>query len=124
MKDMVNTVNIITYCNDAFIFSYYAVDGSNDLIEGVVPLIDPERIFWPEDAMHRDNDLSFDTVCEYLCAGRIVIGNVNEGGHFVLITGYSDDGDTFQVNDPGYHRDTYSYKDDIVGYRIFDMIRK
>jgi hypothetical protein len=97
----------------------------NNLIETQVPLIDPSRIFWPDDGMHKTNDLSFDEVSAYLEKGRIVIGNVNEGGHFVLLTGYSnDDKDTFAVNDPGYNRTTYSYKSDIVGYRIFDMIRK
>lgn len=97
---------------------------SNNLIETQVPLIDPERIFWLDDAFHKTNDLSYEEVCAYLDKGRVVIGNVNNGGHFVLITGYSEtDGDTFTVNDPGYSRDTYSYKNDIVGYRIFDMIR-
>lgn len=37
-------------------------DGSNDLIESQVPLIDPSRISWPSDAMHRENDLSYQTV--------------------------------------------------------------
>jgi hypothetical protein len=99
-------------------------DDSNDLIESQVPLIDPSRISWPEDAMHRENDLSFETVCSYLDKGRVVIANVNNGGHFVLLTGYSvEDGDTFAVNDPGYDRSTYSYSTDVVGYRIFDMVR-
>lgn len=99
-------------------------DGSNDLIEAAVPNIDPSRIVWPEDGMHRDKDLSYATIVEYLNNGRIVIGNVNEGTHFVLITGYSEeDGDTFAVNDPGYHKDTYSYATDVVGFRIFDMVR-
>jgi hypothetical protein len=99
-------------------------DDSNDLIETQVPLIDPSRIAWPEDAMHKTNDLPYDTVRSYLDKGRIVIANVNNGGHFVLLTGYSEtDGDTFAVNDPGYDRNTYSYKTDVVGYRIFDMIR-
>ena len=54
----------------------------------------------------------------------MVIANVNNGGHFVLLTGYSvADNDTFAVNDPGYNRDTYSYSSDVVGYRIFDMTR-
>ncbi len=100
-------------------------DGSNDLLEAVVPNIDPSRIAWPEDGMHRTKDLSYETIKEYLINGRIVIGNVNNGGHFVLIIGYSDeDKDTFQVNDPGFHRDTYSYTSDIVGFRIFDMVRE
>lgn len=94
----------------------------NNLIETQVPLINPDRISWPEDAFHKTNDLPFDTVCSYINAGRIVIANVNNGGHFVLLTGYdSEDKDTFHVNDPGYHRDNYSYKTDVVGYRIFDM---
>lgn len=59
----------------------------------------------------------------YLDAGRVVIANVHNGGHFVLLTGYSEDGDTFAVNDPGYSVSTYSYSIDVVGYRIFDMSR-
>lgn len=97
---------------------------NNDLIESVVPNIDPTRISWPVDAMHRTNDLSYETVKQYIQAGRIVVGNVMNGGHFVLLTGYSDDGDTFAVNDPGFDTYYYSYSKDIVGYRIYDMIRK
>ncbi len=96
----------------------------NNLIETQVPLIDPERIVWPDDGMIKGNILTFTEVVSFIEKGRIVIGNVNEGGHFVLLTGYSsEDGDTFTVNDPGYNRDTYSYKNDLVGYRIFDMTR-
>jgi hypothetical protein len=112
------TLNVWLKNNDGY-------DDSNDLIETQVPLIDPSRIAWPEDAMHKTNDLSYETVRSYLDKGRIVIANVNNGGHFVLLTGYSEtDGDTFAVNDPGHDRDTYSYKNDVVGYRIFDMIRQ
>ncbi|CAD8190908.1 unnamed protein product [Paramecium pentaurelia] len=39
-------------------------------------------------------------------AGLHVILNVNNCGHYVLMTSYS--GDTFNVNDPGYPRSTYS----------------
>ena len=93
-------------------------------MEGVVPLINPSRIVWPEDGMHRTKDLSYEEIINYLNKGRIVIGNVNNGGHFVLITGYSlEDYDSFVVNDPGYNRNIYSYKSDIVGFRLFDMIR-
>lgn len=98
-------------------------DGSNDLEEGVVPDIDPTHISWPSDAMHKTNDLSYKTVSTYLTNGRIVIANVNAGHHFVLLTGFSSDGDTFVVNDPGFDVDSYSYKSDVVGYRIFDMVR-
>jgi hypothetical protein len=96
---------------------------NNNLIESQVPLIDPSRIVWPEDAFHTTNDLSYHTVASYLDKGRIVIANVNDGGHFVLLTGYSEDEDTLMVNDPGYTRDSYSYSKDVVGYRIFDMTR-
>ena len=53
-----------------------------------MPNIDPTRITWPDDGMHKENDLPYSTIIEYLEKGRIVIGNVNDGGHFVLITGY------------------------------------
>lgn len=72
-------------------------DGSNNLIETAVPNIDPQRIVWPEDAMHRENDLAYETVVSYIDQGRIVIANVDNGGHFVLLIGYSSDADTFAV---------------------------
>ncbi len=42
---------------------------------------------WPSDAMHRTNDLPYDTVAQYLQEGRIVIANVMKGRHFVLVVG-------------------------------------
>ena len=98
-------------------------DDSNDFIESVAHEIDTSRVFWPSDAMHSTNDLSFATIVGYLEKGRIVIANVNSGHHFVLVVGYSADGDTLIVNDPGYDRDAYSYGKDIVGWRLFDMVR-
>lgn len=99
-------------------------DGSNDFIEPVLVNANPSRIAWPADAMHKTNDLIYETVCNYIKQGRIVIANVHDGGHFVLLTGFSEtDGDTFSVNDPGFNTLTYSYKNDVVGYRIFDMKR-
>ena len=99
-------------------------DDSDDFIDPVAQQIDPARVVWPDDAMHKTNDLPYEQVVSYIKAGRVVIGNVHNGGHFVLLTGYSDDGDTFAVNDSGFNTFTYSYKDDIVGYRIFDMVRE
>ena len=99
-------------------------DGSNDFIESSAHKVDPDRVVWPEDAFHRTNDLSYETITSYLDQGRVVIGNVHNGRHFVLLTGYSDDKDTFAVNDPGFNTLTYSYSQDIVGYRIFDMKRE
>jgi hypothetical protein len=65
-------------------------DDSNDLSESAIQEIDPTRIFWNDDtSMHRTNDLSFETIISYIQKGRIVIANVNDGHHFVLITGYS-----------------------------------
>ena len=43
------------------------------------------------------------------------------GRHFVLVVGIMND-DVLYVNDPGFNRTTYSYKNDVVGWRIFDMI--
>jgi hypothetical protein len=99
-------------------------DDSNDLSESAIQQIDPSRIFWNDDtSMHRTNDLSFEAIISYLQKGRIVIANVNDGHHFVLVTGYSTSGEnTYFVNDPGYDRNTYTYSE-VVGYRIFDMIR-
>ena len=44
-----------------------------------------------------------------ICANKVVILNVNNGGHWVLATGFN--GDTFNVNDPGYTRSTYGLND-------------
>ena len=97
-------------------------DDSNDFIESSAEQIN--GVVWPADAMHKTNDLSFDTVRSYIQKGRIMIANVNQGHHFVLAVGWGDDADTIMVNDPGYDRDSYSYSKDIVGWRIFDMVRQ
>ncbi len=41
-----------------------------------------------------------------ICANKIVVLNVNGGGHWVLATGY--DGSTYFVNDSGYSRSSYT----------------
>jgi hypothetical protein len=51
----------------------------------------------------------------------IVIANVDNGGHFVLVTGFDSGNVNFYVNDPGFDRQSYTY-DQIVGYRIFDIL--
>lgn len=43
------------------------------------------------------------------------------GEHFVLLVGYSSDGDTLAVQDPMYDVDVYSYQFDIMGYRLYDI---
>jgi len=103
--------------------------GLDNIIESIVPRIEPARLSWPEDGMHRANDVSFENLVAFLEKGRIVIGNVNRvmtkglrgGEHFVLIVGYSSDGDTLAVNDPTYEAETYSYQFDLMGYRIYDV---
>ena len=93
----------------------------NSLIENQVCLIDPTRVVYPDDGMHKTNDLSFDDALNYIENGRIVILNVDNGGHFVLATG-STGPNLFSVNDPGFELDSYSYSE-VVGYRIYDMKR-
>eukprot|EP00466_Bigelowiella_natans_P013340 jgi/Bigna1/54449/estExt_Genewise1Plus.C_340049 len=98
-------------------------DGQNDMYEDVIPKVDSSRIKWASDAMHKTNDLPFEKIQEYVSKPRVVIANVLKGRHFVLVTGWGDDGDTLYVNDPGFEVETYSYSQDVVGWRIFDMIR-
>jgi len=77
---------------------------------------------WPTDGMHRSNDLSLATIQGYLNRARVVIANVNAGRHFVLVTGWDkNNNDTLYVNDPGAGRPSFSYKKDVVGWRIFDF---
>ena len=94
----------------------------SDLEEDVIPNIDPTQITWPSDGMHTTNDLPLDTIRAYLLTERVVIANVMHGQHFVLVTGFSySDPDTLYVNDPGFETTTYSYSNDVVGWRIFHM---
>ena len=99
------------------------VDGSSSLSEAVIPEIAPSRVSWPADGMHRTNDIPWATVVAYLNrpVPRIMIANVMHGQHFVLVTGYRADGDSLVINDPGFNKNTYSYSNDVVGWRIFDM---
>jgi hypothetical protein len=46
-----------------------------------------------------------DKIRSHIDSGYIVIVNVHNGGHWVLATGY--DGDTIQVNDPGFAVSSY-----------------
>lgn len=45
-------------------------------------------------------------ICSGLSQGHGIIANVNNGGHWVLLTGCAGNG-VFYVNDPGYSRTTY-----------------
>ena len=45
-------------------------------------------------------------ICNGLAKNHGIVANVNNGGHWVLLTGCRGGG-VFTVNDPGYNRDTY-----------------
>ncbi len=46
------------------------------------------------------------TIRAAICAGKVVVLNVRQGGHWVLATGYS--GSNYQVNDSGYSQTSYT----------------
>jgi len=90
--------------------------------EGAVPQVNPTHISWPSDGMHTSNDIPLPQIQAMLQAGRPVIAWVMDKQHFVLVTGWDAAApDTLIVNDPGFDRTTYSYTNDVVGWRLFDM---
>jgi len=52
--------------------------------------------------------VSYATLCSQVRAGYGVVLNVNNGGHWVLLTG-CDGGSNLYVNDPGYSKASYPY---------------
>ena len=97
----------------------------NNLVESKVPAIDPSHVRWPPNGAHRAADLSPPEVEAMLAAGRPVIANVDDGGHFVLVTALwwrdgSADPPRLVVNDPGFWRSSYAFAD-AVGWRLFEM---
>lgn len=53
---------------------------------------------------------------------HVVIANVMKGRHFVLVQGWNPaDFDQLYVNDPGFNHTSYSYNQDVVGWRVFTM---
>jgi beta-glucosidase len=101
------------------------VPGTDDLDEAVVARLDPSRIAWTNASMHTTNDIPWEGLVRLLNAGAAVIANVDDGHHFVLVVGYDAavGGDALYVNDPGFARASYSYKDDVVGWRLYAMAR-
>lgn len=99
------------------------VPGSSSLNEITMVNINPGHIVWNASSDHRSNDISFGEIVNKLNEPQppVLIANVMQGQHFVLIVGYRADGDTLVVNDPGFDRNTYSHSQDVVGYRIFYM---
>ena len=106
---------------NAWLRSHNGYSG-NLLISSAIVNIDRSHISWPSDAHHPKNDVSLSAIQKMLKDGRPVIANVNNGGHFVLVTGWnSSNPDQLAVNDPGFSRASYSYKHDVVGWRLFGM---
>lgn len=106
-------------------------DDDNDMSEESIPDIAPGLIQWSDkNGMHRSNDVRIASVATSLSLSQPVIANVMNGRHFVLVVGMSfpKDGDldanettTLYVNDPGFYRNTYDFKSDVVGWRFFNM---
>lgn len=98
-------------------------DDTNDLSEDVVPKINPEHVAWNETiGMHRTNDIPLSKIQQLLMSGEPVIANVMKGRHFVLVIGWDEsDTDKLLVNDPGFNTHSYSYANDVVGWRLFQM---
>eukprot|EP01113_Clastostelium_recurvatum_P050105 TRINITY_DN940_c0_g1_i1.p1 TRINITY_DN940_c0_g1~~TRINITY_DN940_c0_g1_i1.p1 ORF type:complete len:190 (-),score=44.43 TRINITY_DN940_c0_g1_i1:193-762(-) len=94
--------------------------GSDDLEETVVPNINPTHISWVG-FLYNNTSLSPPAIKQLLSQKVIVIANVMQGRHFVLVTGYDSGETTFYVNDPGFNVTSYPYSQ-IVGYRIFTFV--
>eukprot|EP00040_Diaphanoeca_grandis_P031787 m.190851 g.190851 ORF g.190851 m.190851 type:complete len:377 (+) comp32415_c3_seq2:181-1311(+) len=109
---------------NAWLRTHSGYDNDNDFDESVLPkvssLLPPGTVSWPKDGHRSTNDISVDELITFL-RSRVIIANVMHGGHFVLVVGVDSDRDTLIVNDPGFNRTTYSYTNDVVGWRIFDM---
>ena len=101
------------------------VAGTDELEEAKVAALDPARVAWTNASMHKTNDLAWADVVRLLNAGAVVIANVMRGHHFVLVVGFDDanKGDMLYVNDPGFARASYSYANDVVGWRLYAMAR-
>lgn len=94
--------------------------GDNDLDEAVVAKLDPARITY-EGEYTPGTAISMASIKKMLDAKKVVIANVMDGHHFVLVVGYDESATTLYVNDPGFDRTTYSYSADVVGWRIYAM---
>jgi hypothetical protein len=98
-------------------------DSTNDFEEGALNLLNPSHVQWNESGgMHRTRDVDLSIVQQLLLNHEPVILNVDKGRHFVLAIGWvSTNNDTILVNDPGFERTNYSYTNDVVGLRLFNM---
>mmetsp|Transcript_6686 Transcript_6686/g.16768 ORF Transcript_6686/g.16768 Transcript_6686/m.16768 type:complete len:198 (+) Transcript_6686:120-713(+) len=109
---------------NSWLKSHHGYTSSNELIEGEIPHLHPSSISWTCSGcglFSGRTSLSKEEIKHKVKEGLVVIGNVMNGAHFVLITGYdTSNANVFHVNDSGFDRSTYNY-DDFVGYRVFKM---
>jgi len=94
---------------------------NNGLRESVVPLLNPPNIRWVESVNPQTGLLKAQLRYFIDTTTRVVIAEVRNNTHFVLVIGYDSSAlDTFYVNDPAFNSTFYDYND-IDGWRIFDM---
>jgi hypothetical protein len=107
------------YDNDNFIH-----ETVNHVCEGRAP--ECYSFYNATDGRHAKNDLTPEQVHELLKEGkRHVVANVNNGGHFVAIIGYSKSKpDRFKAIDSagGTHQREWYDHSEIVGYRLYDLV--
>lgn len=108
---------------NAWLRSNGGYDGANGLNEDAVPALNPAHIQWNDASdMHTTNDIPLDKITGLVASGQPVIAWVLNRTHFVLVTGWDGaDKDTLYVHDPYYDRGSYSYANDVVGWRLFQM---
>jgi len=91
----------------------------NDLEENVTPKLNP-AIAWDGPYIPA-NSLSGADIKTLLTNGTgVVIANVNDGTHFVLVVGFDSGDVNWYVNDPGFPRTVYTISE-IVGWRIWQV---
>lgn len=99
------------------------VSGTSDLLDACVDKIDPKRVSF-QAIMHGHTSLSLTQINDWLATdpSKIIIANVLNGQHFVLVTGVDFSGQQIYVNDPGFTRDSYPYDDSLVGYNLWRIV--
>lgn len=123
--DLSNTTKVNPLTLNSWLLDHDGYGEKSIVIGSVLTKINPDRISYNEATdVHLVNDLKYSEISSFLLNGKVVIANVNYGEHFVLVTGFTNDGDTLIVNDPGFERSTYSHLQDVVGYRLLDVTRK
>lgn len=106
------------------------VPNTADLDESALMKVNPNRVKWGSNSMFPKNTVPLTLIRQWLLqpVPRVVIANVMQGQHFVLVVGFDEKTDTLYINDSGFNRMTYSYtcksSNDmgcVIGWRVFDM---